>query len=227
MGRLMTEVTMVPSVPRPWFSPGPPSAPVPTGPRPAAGSAAPAAATARLGMMRTLGPPPAAPPGAPPGAAPAAPPGAPFGDGTPGPSDIDARLHGVALDELPARLHRVAHQGDEDLVGEDGVVDGDLQQRARLRVHRGLPELLRVHLAETLVALHRDALAVRDAPFGEDTLLGLVVEGVTLDGAFLELVERRLRDVHVPARQDGRHVSVEERQKQRADVGAVDVGIRH
>ena len=40
-----------------------------------------------------------------------------------------------------------------------GVLDPHLQQRARLRVHRRLPELLRVHLAEALVALDLEALA--------------------------------------------------------------------
>src|SRR5262249_32848508 len=34
-----------------------------------------------------------------------------------------------------------------------------LQERARLGIHRGFPELRRVHLAETLVALDLEALA--------------------------------------------------------------------
>src|SRR5690606_13502119 len=37
---------------------------------------------------------------------------------------------GVLLDELAAGFHVVAHQGVEDLVGGDGVVDGALQHAA-------------------------------------------------------------------------------------------------
>ena len=38
-------------------------------------------------------------------------------------------------------------------------LDADLQQRARIDVERGLPQLLGVHLAQPFVALHGDALA--------------------------------------------------------------------
>ena len=56
----------------------------------------------------------------------------------------------------------------EQLVGLGGVVERDLEQQPGLRVHRGLPELGGVHLAETLEPLHavvepRVALALRDA----------------------------------------------------------------
>ncbi len=60
----------------------------------------------------------------------------------------------------------------------------------------------------------------------------VVVEfGVVLDVdlllAALDLVERRLRDVDVAALDQLGHLAVEERQQQRADMRAVDVGIRH
>ena len=45
--------------------------------------------------------------------------------------------------------------------------------------------------------------------------------------AALDLVERRLRDVEVAALDELRHLAVEERQQQRADVRAVDVGVGH
>ena len=65
----------------------------------------------------------------------------------------------VLLDELAARLDDVAHQAREDLVGLAEVADLHLQQRAHVAVERGLPQLLGVHLAQPLVALHGDALA--------------------------------------------------------------------
>ena len=45
--------------------------------------------------------------------------------------------------------------------------------------------------------------------------------------ALLHLEERRLRDEEVPGLDDRHHVAEEERQEQRADVGAVDVGVGH
>src|SRR3569833_2813356 len=62
----------------------------------------------------------------------------------------------VRLDELAARLDVVAHECLEDLVGQHRIFHVHLEERARLRIHRRLPELLRVHLAESLVALDVD-----------------------------------------------------------------------
>jgi hypothetical protein len=67
--------------------------------------------------------------------------------------DCDAQR--ILLDELAARLDHVAHQLGEDRVGDIGLVDLHHQHRAVLRIERGFPELLGVHLAETLVALDR------------------------------------------------------------------------
>src|SRR5262245_51015169 len=51
----------------------------------------------------------------------------------------------VLLDEVAARLDDIAHQSGEDLVGDVGVLDLDLQQDAVVRIERGFPELLGVH----------------------------------------------------------------------------------
>src|SRR5688572_11214521 len=127
MGRATTDVTRPPPLGMPSSPRPPPAIPLPGPVGLAAGLAAPAAAATplRLGMMRTAGLAPSAgcwPEGAPEAGPPT---GASRGDS----SGIDLRLHGVALDELAARLDGVAHEGDEDLVRQDGVVDGDLQQR--------------------------------------------------------------------------------------------------
>src|SRR5579863_1225095 len=65
----------------------------------------------------------------------------------------------VVFDELAPRLHLVAHEDREDLVGLHCVVEAHLQHHARVRIERGLPQLARVHLAEALVALELHALA--------------------------------------------------------------------
>src|SRR3954470_5337586 len=65
----------------------------------------------------------------------------------------ETNVFGVSRDEAAARLDVLAHQDGEQLVGGSRVVQGDLAQHPNRRVHRGLPQLLGVHLAETLVAL--------------------------------------------------------------------------
>ena len=55
----------------------------------------------------------------------------------------------------------------------------------------------------------------------------LVVPGVELALALLGAVERRERDVDVAGLEERAEVAVDEREQQRPDVGAVDVGVRH
>ena len=45
-------------------------------------------------------------------------------------------------DKAAARLHLIAHQDGEGLVCLLGILDGDADDDAVLRVHGGLPELL-------------------------------------------------------------------------------------
>lgn len=74
-------------------------------------------------------------------------------------SDVqEADVLGVALDETAPGLDVLAHQHREDLVRRGRIVDRDLLERAGLGVHRRLPQLLRVHLTETLIALHAAVL---------------------------------------------------------------------
>ena len=64
----------------------------------------------------------------------------------------------VVLDEGPPRLDLVTHQHREDPVGRGRVLHRHLRERPRRRVHRRLPQLFGVHLAQALEALQRDAL---------------------------------------------------------------------
>src|SRR6266581_756834 len=59
----------------------------------------------------------------------------------------------VLLDEVAPGLHLVTHQGGKDVVHPCNILELDLQQQARLGVHRRLPELRRVHFSQTFVAL--------------------------------------------------------------------------
>src|SRR5262245_14325372 len=77
-------------------------------------------------------------------------------------SDIEIlHVERVFFDELPTRLDLVAHQRREHQVRFGVVFSSDLQQRPNRRIHRRFPELLGVHLAESLVAVDRYALLPR------------------------------------------------------------------
>src|SRR5690606_9237465 len=76
------------------------------------------------------------------------------GSGAAPTSDIEVgHLQRVGLDELATRLDHVAHQGAEDLVGGDRVLDAHAQQAAGVRIDRGVPQLLGVHFTQALEAL--------------------------------------------------------------------------
>src|SRR5665647_790387 len=74
-------------------------------------------------------------------------------------SDVkESHVAGVALNEAAAALDVLAHENRGDLVCGRGVVEGDLKEDAVVRVHRGLPQLLVVHLTQTLVTLDAGVL---------------------------------------------------------------------
>src|SRR5438445_2035620 len=130
---------------------------------------------------------------------------------------------GVRLDEAFAWIHFGAHQDVEDLVGLDRVFDLDPQQHAVLRIHGGLPELLGIHLTETLVA--RDLrFPIHLRQFAVLLLVGVGVRDLFATG---DLVERRLGDVEVfPGNYLG-HVPEEKRKQQGTDVRTIDVSVGH
>src|SRR5215218_7640314 len=134
-------------------------------------------------------------------------------------------LSGVLFDEGFARLDLVAHQRGEQLISHRRRLDGDLQHRPVLRVHRRLPQLLRVHLREALEA------GDTDVSIGPDTIQRLsqlrVVFGIVLAAIVRDLVERRKSDIDVAGLDQLRHVAIQKRQHQRSNMTSVHVGIGH
>ena len=66
-------------------------------------------------------------------------------------SDIqEAHVRCVALDEGAPLLDVVAHEDREGLIGVGGLIQGDLFEDPGGRVHGGLPQLVVVHLTQTL-----------------------------------------------------------------------------
>ena len=137
----------------------------------------------------------------------------------------------MRLNEAAARGYAGAHEHIKDLVGVRGVFNSDLQERTRLRIHRRFPQLIRIHLAQTLVALDCDfvrVLEILDFPLEQ-----FVVGGAGFRMHVLHLLavfqqkDWRLRDIQMPLLNDLRHVAEEECQQQSANVAAIDIGVRH
>src|SRR5450759_805888 len=114
-------------------------------------------------------------------------------------SDIEVRYEPcIRLDEQPPRLHFIAHQPREDVVGLYCIMDVDLDKRTTLRIHRCVPELLRIHLAEPLVALDvQRGLPVAVTKARGDLVALLHAVRVIRFLALRDAEEGRLRDVHV------------------------------
>src|SRR5579862_7269359 len=90
-------------------------------------------------------------------------------------SDIE-ELHvfRVLLDEDAARLDLVAHEHRHQLIGRVRVFHVDADEEALRRVHRRLPQLVGVHLAEALVPGELNAAFLREV---EGTLPKIAEEG--------------------------------------------------
>ena len=92
-----------------------------------------------------------------------------------------------------------------------------------LRVHGGFPELVGVHLAESLVSLHRDLarnLLKQPVAF-------IVAVGVVGPPGVGDAEERRLGNVQIAVFDQRFHLAVEEGEQQRTNVRPVHVGIGH
>ena len=85
----------------------------------------------------------------------------------------------------------------EDLVGGDRILDAHLQQAARFRIHRGVPQLFGIHFAQALEALDRAAfLGLVEQP---GLRLGEAADRLRLaaarrPGAALQQAVQQLRD---------------------------------
>jgi len=138
------------------------------------------------------------------------------------------RVFRVFLDELLAGLNLFSHKDGEGLVRLHGVFQRDSAQRALLRVHGGLPQLVGVHFAKALVPGNVDLHVLGVAPhLGGNAVTLRIGVGHSLLFAAGQLVQRRYGGVYVALLDERAHEPEEEGQKQRADMGAVHIGIGH
>ena len=131
---------------------------------------------------------------------------------------------GIFFDELAARLYLIAHENRKELISSFGVSHFHAQHGTAGRVHGGFPELFRVHFTQTFVALYGDTVT---AHFVE--LLGqfFIAVGIPMLLALANLIERRLGNEHMTMLNQRFHIAIEERQQQRTDMRAIDIGICH
>src|SRR3972149_1094434 len=120
--------------------------------------------------------------------------------------DVQAGLVVVALDEVLARGHFLAHELREHAVGGHRVLYVDLEHDTTGGIHGRLPELLGVHLTQTLVALDVRLAVLEAAGVGVLLLVGIYPAELL---ALLDAVQRRLGDVQVTAFDELGHVAGE------------------
>ena len=110
---------------------------------------------------------------------------------------VDRGVLGVALDEVAARFHIIAHQHREDVVGFGSVLNRHVFQHARFGIHRGVPQLSGVHFTETFVALERNGvLSLRGiAVLRDEFVLFAVIVAIFLDFSLAATIKRRHGDV--------------------------------
>src|SRR5579883_316300 len=139
----------------------------------------------------------------------------------------------VLLDEVEAELGLAAHQALDQLrrllvvAAVLLVRKRHAQEGAARRVHSGVAQLFRGHLAEALEAAHLD-LAFGGLEHGlEYLVLVRIVAGIKRLAALRQAIEGRQRE-EKPARLDQlRHLAEKEGHQQRGDVRAVDIGVGH
>src|SRR5688572_11688450 len=151
-------------------------------------------------------------------------------------SDVQvARELRVLLDELETQLRLAAHQALDQVRGvarflalflDIAVRHAHAQQHAVLRVHGGLLEIVRLHLAQALEAAYLDLDAAGELGLQQLLLVGVVAR-IDLLGALGQRIERRLCQEQVAVLDQVRHLAEEEGHQERGDVGAVDIGVGH
>ena len=159
---------------------------------------------------------------------------------------VQLRAHGERLAAVGEGVHAGAQIGapllHEGFVGELALVHGrhvDHLLEHQRREHPGLAVDDAHHLAvfadqvaQGLTAHRRGVVArveggLLQRQVGEVVLQGRVILDVGFLLALLDLVERRLGDIHMAAGNQLRHLPEEEGEQQGADVGAVHVRVGH
>ncbi|MPN29096.1 hypothetical protein SDC9_176547 [bioreactor metagenome] len=119
----------------------------------------------------------------------------------------------------------IPHQHVQCFVSFDGIIDSHLQEVTVLRVHGRIPQLFCIHLSKPFITLDAWFWRVRDG--GQVLFQFLISIEIFLFFALLHLIQRRLCNIHISSFNQRTHVAIEQRQQQRTDMRAIDIGIGH
>ena len=134
---------------------------------------------------------------------------------------------GVLFNKRSSGLNLIAHQRSKCQIHGSHIfsIHGNPSQDTLLGIHGGIPELIGIHLAQTLITL--DLVAVVSADLIQDGIELVVTVCIPGLLALVDLVKGRLCQIYIALLDQFRHKPVNECKEQGADMGAVHIGIRH
>ena len=134
---------------------------------------------------------------------------------------------GVFFDKLASGFDLISHKGGKCQIDLRlrRFVHRYLQKYPALRIHRGFPKLLGIHLTESFVTL--DLVIVVPSDFLQNRIQLIIIVCIPHLAVLLDLVKRRLCQIHITLLDQFRHKSVQESKQQCCDMRTVNIGIRH
>src|SRR5947209_20163732 len=134
----------------------------------------------------------------------------------------------MALNKPLPRSHLITHQHIENLISLHRLLNRHLQNRPLSRIHRRIPQSLRIHLPQTLVAANLRLLAaVLSLVLVNQHVTFLISINVLNLLPPTDMEERRLRYIHVPLCNQLLHVAEEESEQERANMCTVNISVAH
>ena len=144
------------------------------------------------------------------------------------PLHIQIRILRMTLNKPLPRTHLIPHQHIEHLIRLHRLLNAHLQDRPAGRVHRRIPQRLRVHLTQTFVAADLGFPPIMPSLILLDQHISfLIAIHIMHVFAHLNVEERGLRNVEMSLCDQWLHVAEEECQQQGANVRAVNIGVTH
>ena len=130
----------------------------------------------------------------------------------------------MRLDEVLAWWDVFPHEHTEYCISLLSILDRDSEHFSFLWIHRCLPELIWIHLPETLISLD----SLRGYPFLDNQFQFLIfIVDIPCLLALGELVERWIRDEYMSIVDEWTKVAEEKCQEECTDMRTIDIRIGH
>ena len=128
------------------------------------------------------------------------------------------------INKISARRDIRSHKELSHVRSLDGILDPDLFHPSARGIQSRLPELFRIHLSQSLIALQGKVGLVCPAIPGQGII---IVQILSFSPLWHDLVERGHGNIHMPLIDQLGHKAVKQGQEQGRNMGSVHVGIRH